>query len=821
MNNGHLELALSRTVTTNLRRLAILVAFTLAMAIVRLVAYPVPMRAFGLFGFWIVLSVMYHLILRRAHATTRGIDTLQTFAFLIDLTFLTAMYSFIGGGWWMGSPLHAIVAIAAFASLPRRRAQVVAGYAIFAFIAMLYGQASGVTTVWPFLGVQSIRGNSGLALAVGLLGGVALLAGTYVQDLFVRIMRRAQERYRVILQTAPDIILTTDSAGIIRSANEATYLHTGLPAEGIIGQHVWKLVHPDDAEEMRRQIEAGLHGESRQFEVRYNSGGVGEIWLLCNCNPIREDGRIIGVLLVGRDITERRNSEARLRSSETLLAETQRLAKIGSWEWDVRKNSVTWSDEIYRIYEIRPGTQIFFDDYIQRCHPDDVERVRKTIDHTVRTHEPFAYNHRIIAANGETKLLYALGHTVLDEAGEVVRLIGSAQDITEQSNLTEQLRQAQKMEAVGRLAGGVAHDFNNLLTVMDCHVQFLLQDLDVTSPQRPDVEAIKKATENAAALTRQLLAFSRKQILQPKMINLNDSISNIESLLRRLLGETVSVVTRLDPNLGQMKADPGQIEQVLMNLAVNARDAMSKGGTLTIQTRSVNVSDMQANLRPGLKPGPHALLAVSDSGEGIPDDVRPHIFEPFFTTKEVGQGTGLGLATVYGIVKQSGGVIDVVTARGKGTTFNLYFPLANGEVGQPAQQYSVTGGLSGTETILLVEDANALRAVATRILTSNGYKVLAAENGEAALRVFRKSGEQIDALLTDVVMPELGGRELAAIILADRPDIPILFMSGYTETSALGKLGTSKGHGFIGKPFTPEALLRQLREVLDRSKKEN
>jgi PAS domain S-box-containing protein len=789
------------------------------MGLVRLFAYPVPLRAFGLFGVWILLSAVYHLILRRAHATTRSIDALQTFAFIVDLTFLTAMYSFVGGGWWMGATIHAVIAMAAFASLPRKRARIVAAYALLTFIAMLFAQAAGLTQLWPFLGVEPIRGSYGFAAAASLFGGVGLLAGAYVQDLFVRIMRRAQERYRVILQTAPDIILTTDERGVVGSANEATYLHTGLPSDGIIGRHVWDLVHPDDREEMRRQVEAGLQGESRQFEVRYNATGVGEICLLCNCNPIREEGRVIGVLLVGRDITERKSSELKLRSSEMLLAETQRLAKLGSWEWDIRTNVVTWSDELYRLFGIRHGTPIQFETFMDIVHPDDKDRVQKTVQHTMETNEPFAHNHRIITPEGETKLLYAMGHTVLDERGKALRLIGSAQDITEQSNLTEQLRQAQKMEAVGRLAGGVAHDFNNLLTVMDCHVQFLLQDLDESTPQRPDVEAIKKATENAAALTRQLLAFSRKQILQPKLINLNDSISGIESLLRRLLGETVNVVTRLDTNLGQMKADPGQIEQVLMNLAVNARDAMPGGGTLTIQTRSVTVSETQANLRPGLRSGLHALLAVSDSGEGIPDDVKPHIFEPFFTTKEVGQGTGLGLATVYGIVKQSGGVIDVVTARGKGTTFNLYFPLTPGENSEQAQQYSVSSGLSGTETILLVEDANALRAVATRILTSNGYNVLAAENGEAALRVFRKNQDKIDALLTDVVMPELGGRELAAIILADKPDIPILFMSGYTETSALGKLGTARGHGFIGKPFTPEGLLRQLREVLDRSKK--
>jgi two-component system, cell cycle sensor histidine kinase and response regulator CckA len=819
MNNGHLALALSRTVTTNLRRLAILVAFTVAMAAIRMWAYPVPLRAFGLFAVWILASGLYHVVLKRGEASALAIDTLQTLAFVVDLTFLTAMYLFIGGGWWMGATIHSIIAMAAFASLPRKRAQFVAVYALLAFVAMLLSQAAGLTEVWPFMGVETIKGNYGFVLAAALFGGVSLIAGTYVQNLFVRIMRRSQERYRVILQTAPDIILTTDQNGVIRSANEATYLHTGLPQNMILGRPVWELVGENDREEMRRQVEAGLHGESRQFEVSYPSPGLGDMCLLCNCNPIREEGRVVGVLLVGRDITDRKSSEERLRSNEMLLAETQRLAKLGSWELDLRTNRVTWSDELFRLFGVSRDTPITLDTFMSSVHPDDKARVEQTVRRTIQTNEPFAHNHRIITSEGEVKLIFALGHTMLDEQGEVVRLIGSAQDITEQSNLTEQLRQAQKMEAVGRLAGGVAHDFNNLLTVMDCHVQFLLQDLDETTPQRLDVEAIKKATENAAALTRQLLAFSRKQILQPQLINLNDSITNIESLLKRLLGETVSIVTRLDSTLGQMKADPGQIEQVLMNLAVNARDAMPAGGTLTIQTRAVNVSEAQAKARPGMRSGPHALLAVSDTGEGIPDDVRPHIFEPFFTTKEVGQGTGLGLATVYGIVKQSAGVIDLVSARGKGTTFNLYFPLASTDAAEQTLHYSVSTGLTGTETILLVEDANALRAVATRILTSNGYKVLAAENGEDALRVFRKHPDSIDALLTDVVMPELGGRELAAIILADRPDIPILFMSGYTETSALGKLGTSRGHGFIGKPFTPEALLRQLREVLDRSTK--
>jgi two-component system cell cycle sensor histidine kinase/response regulator CckA len=816
MKNDHTQLALSRTSTTNQRRLAFLAGFTVAMFLVREMVFPVPKSVFMLFGTWFVTALVYHLILRRATTHVQA-DRLQALAFGIDITFLTLMYTFMGGGWWMGASIHAIIAMSAFASLPRRRARIIAGYAAVAFVAMIASQSLGFTRQYAFLGIQPITGNYAFGAAAALLGLAAILAGSSVQSIFVRIMRRSQERYRVILETAPDIILTIATDLTIVSANEATYVQTGRARVDLIGKPVIQFVHPDDAQLMQKHVRATIDGESRQFEIRYFASDGKQVTLLCGCNPIRDDELVTSALLVGRDITDRKNAEERVRASESLLMETQRLARLGSWEWDVAANEVTWSDELYRIFGMRRDGVLTFESYLERVHPDEREIARTTVERSLATHEPFSTNTRVLRPDGEERKIHALGHVVVNEHGNVVKMIGSAQDVTEQIQLTEQLRQAQKMEAIGRLAGGVAHDFNNLLTVMDCHIQFLLQDMDPKLPQVADVEAIRKATGHAADLTRQLLAFSRKQIIQPKVLNLNESIQSVETLIRRLLGENISIVTRLDPNPSMVRADPGQIEQLIMNLAVNARDAMPMGGTLTIQTRTLTVTDVHARSRPGMRTGAHVILSISDTGEGIPDDVKPHIFEPFFTTKPVGQGTGLGLSTVYGIIKQNSGYVDVVSAIGRGTTFNLYFPLTTEEAAALTPQFVAEAGLSGTETVLLAEDANALRQVIERILSSNGYNVIVAKNGEDALRLFEKHTRNIDALLTDVVMPGLSGRELVSSILEKRPSLPVLFMSGYAENAAIGRLGLSAGHGFILKPFTPESLLRKLRDMLDRA----
>jgi len=381
----------------------------------------------------------------------------------------------------------------------------------------------------------------------------------------------------------------------------------------------------------------------------------------------------------------------------------------------------------------------------------------------------------------------------------------------------EQLRQSQKMEAVGRLAGGVAHDFNNLLTAISGYSDLLLHRLPEYSTLRRDVEEIRKAGDRAAALTRQLLAFSRRQVLQPKVLDLNAVVTNMGQMLRRLIGEDVELSTDLSPSLSRVKVDPGQIEQVIVNLAVNARDAMPGGGRITIATADAELSPAYAVVHPEVRPGPHVLLSVADTGHGMSEETQAHLFEPFFTTKERGKGAGLGLATVYGIVQQSGGHLRVNSAADRGSTFLIYLPRVEAaEDGwQGVARPLLPHPSPGTETVLLAEDEEVVRRFAREILSGNGYKVLEAENGREALLLSEAHRGEIHLLLTDVVMPKMSGRELTERIRPQRPDLRILYMSGYTDDATLRHLVLEEGIPFLQKPFTSEGLARKVREVLD------
>jgi PAS domain S-box-containing protein len=389
-------------------------------------------------------------------------------------------------------------------------------------------------------------------------------------------------------------------------------------------------------------------------------------------------------------------------------------------------------------------------------------------------------------------------------------------DVTEQRRLQQQVLQSQKMEAVGRLAGGIAHDFNNLLTVITSYSDLLLEDLGKDDPKRDDVEQVRKAAEGAASLTRQLLAFSRQQVLAPRVVSLNAVVDSLQKILRRVIGEDVELATALAPDLGAVKADVGQLEQVLMNLTVNARDAMPTGGKLTIETANVEHDPAYARAREGAAVSRFVMLAVTDTGVGMDEATKARIFEPFFTTKEAGKGTGLGLATVYGIVNQSGGFIWVYSEPGNGTSFKIYLP----RVDAPAEGVKAAGNVSvprGTETVLLVEDAAAVRAVAKQVLQRQGYTVLEAPHGEAALHLAQKHRGRIHLLLTDVVMPVLSGRRLAEQLAPLRPDMKVLYASGYTDDSVVRHGILESGTAYLQKPFTPDSLARKVREVLDAS----
>jgi two-component system cell cycle sensor histidine kinase/response regulator CckA len=380
-----------------------------------------------------------------------------------------------------------------------------------------------------------------------------------------------------------------------------------------------------------------------------------------------------------------------------------------------------------------------------------------------------------------------------------------------------QLSQAAKMEAVGRLSGGVAHDFNNLLSVILSYTANLIEDLPAIHPMRDDLEEIRRAGQRAAELTQQLLAFSRRQVMELKTVNLNELVSNTGSLLRRLIGEDIELKMELDPSIGRVRVDPGQIVQVLMNLAVNARDAMSSGGTLRIST--VHVEQLEdASMGPYLEAPscPCVMLRVSDTGMGMDEDTKTRLFEPFFTTKGPGAGTGLGLATVFGIVKQSGGSIRVLSEPGHGASFEVYLPLSQEAEKPSAPSPGLTRVEGGSETILLVEDNDQVRQLVRRILESNGYQVVDAANPQEALERFEKHHDSIQLLLTDVVMPQMSGRQLAEKLLASHPGLKVLYMSGYTEDVALRHGIVEASVAFLQKPLTPHALLRKLREVLGR-----
>ncbi len=449
-------------------------------------------------------------------------------------------------------------------------------------------------------------------------------------------------------------------------------------------------------------------------------------------------------------------------------------------------------------------------------HAEDLESTRRVFSQGVATGNSSGQLRevRVQHRDGSYRILESVGRYLLDDP--LVRgVVINARDVTDRRSLEGQLRQAQKMEAVGRLAGGVAHDFNNLLTAILASSDLLLDQLPADHPGREDAEETRKAALRAADLTRQLLAFSRKQVLMPRVIDLNQVVDNLDKLLRCLIGEDIDLHTSLAPQLGAVRADPGQVEQVIINLAVNARDAMPDGGKLTIETANVSLDGTYVVAHPVVTPGHYVMLAVSDSGVGMNDETKARAFEPFFTTKEKGKGTGLGLATVYGIVKQSGGYVWVYSEPGQGATFKIYLPRVDATVEPAPGISSVQQVLRGSETILLCEDQEEVRHATARILLSLGYNVVVAGGGPEALLLAEAWQGPIHLLLTDVVMPGMSGRGVAQRLAPTRPTMKVLYLSGYTDESIVRHGVLQPGIAFLQKPFTTEILSRKVREVLD------
>ncbi len=520
-----------------------------------------------------------------------------------------------------------------------------------------------------------------------------------------------------------------------------------------------------------------------------------------------------------QEIIERKQAEAALKTSEERFRQV--ISSITDHIYVTEVNAEGQQTNIYHSphVEVLTGYSIekfnadwkFWPSVV--IHPDDKEiAAEQSVRLAQGQNSEIEY--RLIRANRE--VIWVRDSARVEVSADNSKMIyGVVSDITQRKQLETQFLQSQKMEAVGRLAGGVAHDFNNLLTVINGYSELLLHRyLNDVAPFRRYIEEIKKAGERATALTGQLLAFSRKQVLQTKVFNLNDVVADMDKMLQRLIGEDIELIFRPKTHLGKIKADPGQIEQVILNLVVNARDAMPNGGKITLETESVSLDESYTGQRLGLAPGGYVKLTVKDTGAGIDPRVLPHIFEPFFTTKEKNKGTGLGLATVYGIVAQSGGQIDVTSHMGPGTTFAVYLPEVE-QATEPLVPEQPEEVPDGHETILLVEDENMVRTLTRTILLKHGYHVLEAAYGAEALQISQQYEGVIDLLATDVVMPEMSGRELAERLLQLRPTLKVLYMSGYTEDTIIHHGVTGPGVAFLPKPFAPSVLARKVREVLD------
>jgi PAS domain S-box-containing protein len=618
-----------------------------------------------------------------------------------------------------------------------------------------------------------------------------------------------------ITEGTPDAIFVKDLNGRYLMINSAGARFVGRPIEDVIGKDDAELFSPDTGRAImeldRKVLEAGV---TQTYEEAGTSNGIPRLYLSTK-GPYRDPrGEIVGLLGVARDITGQKRAEEEFRQSQQKLRIHLEHTPLAVVEWDLGFRVTVWNPSAERIFGYLRQEAIgqhasFIVPPQYRQHVDQVwQSLLKQQGGARSTNDNLTKDGRIISCEWYNTPL-------VDDSGRVLGVASMVQDVTERVALEERLRQSQKMEAVGRLAGGVAHDFNNLLTVILGYSQILADGVPSGSRLADSTAQIKSAADRAAGITRQLLAFSRKQVLSPRIINLNEILLNLDSLLRRLIGEDIEVMTLPAEGLGSVKADPGQIEQVIMNLALNSRDAMPQGGKLTLETANANLDETYAHDRQLVEPGRYVMLTVSDTGHGMSAETQARIFEPFYTTKEVGKGTGLGLSMVYGIVKQSGGYIWVYSEPDRGSTFKIYLPRVDQPVESVGVEKPPNGVQRGTETILLVEDDPQLRQLSSSVLTHCGYKVLVAGSPEEGLAICKADPSDIRLLVTDVVMPRMNGRQLAEQILQIAPKLRVLYISGYTNNAIVHYGVLDPGLWFLPKPFTLSALIVKVREVLD------
>ena len=634
-----------------------------------------------------------------------------------------------------------------------------------------------------------------------------------------RDAQEATARLAAIVASSTDPIIGKTLEGTITSWNEAAERTFGYTKAEMIGQPIFRLI-PEEHQQAERDLLAQI-GRGEPVELaeteRITKDGR-HIHISVSVSPIRDSqDRIIGASSIKRDITERKQAAETLRQSQERLQLALKAARMGTWWWDFASNVLTWDKGLERLYQLDAGeTVTTYEQFLEKVHEDDRALVKKSVTEAIQGSGGLDYEFRIVLPDKRVRWLADQGRVVRDPSGKLLHMTGVCLDVTERKQVEDRLRQAQRMESVGQLAGGIAHEANNMMSVVLGCADYVLQRSDLSEPVRQDVEQIWIAANRTAGITQQLLAFSRRQVLQPQVLDLNDVVRSLESILTRTLGESSSLRMHLSPSLGRVRADPGQLEQVLINLTLNARDAMVEGGRLTIETMNVVLDEGYIAGKPveTLKPGDYAALVVNDTGHGMDRDTSSRVFEPFFTTKGVGQGTGLGLSTVYGIVKQSGGFIWAYSVPGLGTTIKLYFPLVSA-VESVAEPPGAAPMAQPDEVVLVVEDEPMVRGIMARTLRESGYAVLEAGDGREALDMMTAVRGEVSLIIADVVMPGLGGRDLAARLAETWPKVPVLFTSGYTGLDVVRRGLLEEGREFIQKPLAPEALVRKVREMVD------
>ena len=676
------------------------------------------------------------------------------------------------------------------------------------------------TTVRVALTLSPLRDQDGR-----ITGGSAIARDISERDRAEEALRHEQFFMKTLMDTVPDAIYFKDRDSRFIRANRALAARVGVAhPEQLVGKtdrDFYAREHADAARQAEETILRTGH-PIVGLEERESWPDGREAWVSTTKLPMRdEDGRIVGTLGISRDITARREAERRLVESEIRFRTAFMTGTDAYLIAGLRDGKIYEANEQFlAMYGFRRDEVIGQSSLDLGLWPDPDQR-RTLISR--------------LAAEGQVRNFEVLARRKTGEAFPVVAsvavlpgddpplMMSVIRDVSELRRseqalrrMEEQFRQSQRLEAVGRLAGGVAHDFNNILTAITGHSSLLAESMAPGDSRREDVEGIRTAAQRAAVLTRQLLAFSRKQVLQTRVLDLNGVVRGLDKMLRRVIGEDIRLDLALAPDLVPVRADPGQLEQVIVNLAVNARDAMPAGGRLTIETANVVLDEADVAAHAPLPSGPHVMLSVADTGVGMDAETQSHLFEPFFTTKEVGKGTGLGLSTVYGIVKQSGGSIWASSEPGRGATFRIYLPPVHEAVESPDLAAAPAPRPSGGhETLLLAEDDPGVREVVSDALAQQGYSVLRAPDGQTALEIARAHPGGIHLLLSDLVMPGMSGRELAEALKAERPGLRILFMSGYTDDAVVRQAVLESGLPFLQKPFTPGALAAKVRAVLD------